>query len=443
MARTYNEVQPAVLGQKKRKRDGAREHTPATDQPAPQAAWPQALQDFVNNLFARAETLDAVRKQQFTEQINAVIFAAARDNKLWTNSWAHQKLPVFDPLATLALHQDVPVPQVVAPGTPSYDSRERKKQRAARFAGAGRGSPSPVPGSLRSERIVGTLDALEKRYLRLTSEPDPAAVRPEAMLRRCLGFVVDKFRLGSLQYLYINDQLKAIRQDMTVQHITNDLAVKVYETHGRIAIENNDMGEFNQCVSQLKHLYAALPKDSFPQTYEFTCYRILYLLLTGNLADINLVRLELLRADKSPGSLPQPHDLQRKCVYRSLKVLEDVMLGNYAGFFAAYRWFQGLDSMQCAFHLMDQYMATKQRLLALNAMTRAFKKLPVDYIERELALGAYETPDHEMGVLGFLAQYNMRQFVGAGDFDCSAARGILQQIVDQGQFKRIDIKGQI
>ena len=63
--------------------------------------------------------------------------------------------------------------------------------------------------------IIGTSQELEKKYLRLTSAPEPHMVRPEPVLKKSLNMVVTKWK-DKEDYHYTCNQLKAIRQDLTV-----------------------------------------------------------------------------------------------------------------------------------------------------------------------------------------------------------------------------------
>lgn len=74
---------------------------------------------------------------------------------------------------------------------------------------------------LESLKIVGTSQVLEKDYFRLTSPPDPATVRPVEVLKKALKQLKLKWQQSSVEYIYMCSQLKAIRQDLTVQNIRN------------------------------------------------------------------------------------------------------------------------------------------------------------------------------------------------------------------------------
>uniref|UniRef100_A0A5K4EIQ0 Putative leukocyte receptor cluster (Lrc) member n=1 Tax=Schistosoma mansoni TaxID=6183 RepID=A0A5K4EIQ0_SCHMA len=126
-------------------------------------------------------------------------------------------------------------------------------------------------------QIVGTMQEIEKQYLRLTRAPDPTEVRPLAILKLSLEHVKEKWR-SNTDYHWVCEQFKSIRQDLTVQGIEDDFAVSVYEAHADVALEAGDFEEFHQCQSQLLRLH----KEGLgvSRLLEFTAYRLLYYIFT-------------------------------------------------------------------------------------------------------------------------------------------------------------------
>ncbi|KAJ3025819.1 hypothetical protein HK097_006588, partial [Rhizophlyctis rosea] len=154
--------------------------------------------------------------------------------------------------------------------------RQSERARDAFLAAGAEGNPDVIDWD--EYTIVGTSQTLEKKYLRLTSAPDPGNVRPLKVLRKTLELLKQKWK-DEKNYTFICDQFKSLRQDLTVQRIKNEFTVVVYEMHARIALEKGDLGEYNQCQSQLMQLYTLnLPGN----VDEFLGYRILYFLFTLN-----------------------------------------------------------------------------------------------------------------------------------------------------------------
>jgi SAC3 family protein LENG8/THP3 len=233
-------------------------------------------------------------------------------------------------------------------GTSKFQKNLEKRQR--RFDGGYKSSyksPSPEP---MSGPVIGTCQTLEKQYFRLTSAPIPSQVRPESILRQTLDLLKKKWKKEG-NYSYICDQFKSMRQDLTVQRIKNAFTVNVYEIHARIALEKGDLGEYNQCQTQLCALYA---HNLGGNPVEFKAYRILYFIHTSNRTSLNDVLADLTTAEK-----------QEKAIKHALDVRSALALGNYHRFFRLY-----LDTPNMGAYLMDMFVV-RERLAAMSNLCRA------------------------------------------------------------------------
>lgn len=199
--------------------------------------------------------------------------------------------------------------------------------------------------------VVGRSQELEKKYFRLTSAPNPDTIRPLAVLEKTLEHLKKRWKKEN-NYSYICDQFKSLRQDLTVQHIKSEFTVNVYEIHARIALEKGDLGEYNQCQTQLRALYA---QKLGGHPTEFKAYRILYFIHTCNRTDMNDVLADLTPAEK-----------KEPAVKHALDARSALALGNFHRFFQLY-----LETPNMGAYLMDMFVG-RERLAALSNICRAY-----------------------------------------------------------------------
>ncbi|KAI8377999.1 SAC3/GANP/Nin1/mts3/eIF-3 p25 family-domain-containing protein [Radiomyces spectabilis] len=389
-------------------------------------AWPPSLQQYVEDAY---NNCDKDKFDQVEVELRDLIIEKHRAGELMTTNWSEMDLP--------SACKKRPSKKVKKDRTPTFspaptlEEQEKRMNRLKRFQNQAlpRREPTPVSSPFPSgahvlqdvtnwdkHTIVGTCTDLEKHYLRLTSAPDPSTVRPLPILKQTLSLLQTKWS-SEQNYTYICDQFKSLRQDLTVQRIRNEFTVKVYEIHARIALEKGDLGEYNQCQTQLKQLY----KLNIPGNVdEFTAYRILYFLHTQNWADINSIMAEL-----------SPEQKQAESVKHALKVRRALATSNFHQFFLLY-----LNAPNMGGYVMDNFIE-RERVKALMVLCKGCRpNLSLEFVQQELAFDTRED------LTKFLKHQSMQDTLTDTGM-LSTKEGFQRLNESIKKYKKIDIKGQL
>ena len=279
---------------------------------------------------------------------------------------------------------------------------QRRQERQSRFGvttpassdplnsalGSGRGSskkatPAGSSSSTNSteQQLIGENQNLEKSYLRLTTFPRKQDVRPLSVLKKSLAHIKARYK-ETEDFAWSNDQLKSVRQDITVQGIRNPFVLQVYETHSRILLEHGDLGEFNQCNTMIRSLREGMlvddslfqdasqkskkkkkrckPLQQTPEAAdEFGAYAILYAVVQRSWMSLKmeLMRIQpILRRQSSDGS----------CRH-ALGVMQAVLSNDYRRFFSLYA-----QAPHMSVYLMD-FMLKRVRVTAYESIVAAYR----------------------------------------------------------------------
>lgn len=205
---------------------------------------------------------------------------------------------------------------------------------------------------------MGHSTNLEKPFLRLTTFPKAEEVRPLKVLKKALAHIKSRY-IQEEDFEWANEQLKSVRQDLTVQRIRNQFVLDVYETHARMLLEYGDLDEFNQCQTVIRTLTEGpdpsgnaepldqvegnigisqdgdftILKQSDEHLDEFRGYNFLYALVRNSAVDL---KLHLVRTGVGFEVGELTSDVKKSGCRHALRVVKAVMENDYRTFFRLY-----------------------------------------------------------------------------------------------------------
>lgn len=458
MGDTYNKVTPVTLGQS---RGTNRDRADASRVPNSHSSTPSTFQGSwnpfpgynVNNFY---NTMNVSGSDRFLRPSSSGNLVGSLPSAIsppppppptvpYPVAVPPPPTPAFNPVQSEILGNNK---KRSRPGGISKDEAERRKKRAERFRDPNQNQKKNNTTGIdeeenfanlnaistkshkfdKNKRIVGRCQELEKPYLRLTSEPNPDKIRPLSVLKKAYHALMKKYEGNQASYQYLCDQFKSMRQDLRVQIIENQFTIKVYQSHARIALENGDIGEFNQCQSRLITLFD-LPNIKRSCLEEFTCYKILYYILTGDHGAIMSLRLKLMTKEV----LVFKHPL----VQEAFQLARAQLIGDYHSLMKIHSSMEGLGKK-----LVDMFI-DKEKLKSLSTICRSYNQIPLEFFQKEFQFQNVES------AIGFLSHRGLSQFIAVKNqgehneyryLDTRACRPyILRQ---HPEFNKIDIKGQ-
>lgn len=307
-------------------------------------------------------------------------------------------------------------PSGATPGSTNGRSiRDRKGSKTESSAGHAR----------RNGRLIGENQNIEKPYLRLTTFPRKEDVRPRKVLKKALHHVQKQYAQNG-DFEWANEQLKSLRQDVTVQGIQKPFVLEVYEHHARISLENKDLNEFNQCQSMIRSLTgdaaggcadeveaftrAARPNKRRVKTLvqsddtvdEFAAYALLYALIQR--ARLQLKK-EVIRIRRLVSIRPQ-----MKCANHAFDVVRAVEGNDYRSFFELYD-----SAPEMSGYLLD-FMVDRVRVAAYVSMVAAYRPA-ISVLHLQECLGFLD----EEEAMRFLVEQDAVLVEDASAIDCKAS----------------------